>query len=691
MGINTADGSFEPEYEVSKDHTALVKEIKELAKKSQTIYIATDEDREGEAIGFHIASLLGNQLESYPRIVFHEITKKAILEALKNPREIDLKRVNAQQARRLLDRLVGYSLSPLLATKVQKGLSAGRVQSSALKIIVDREREIKAFVPEEFWKFVGFFNKTVEAELYSFDGKKLDKLSINNEKEAREIESALSADQFVVGNIETKERKVAPQPPFMTSSLQQAASSKLGFSPKKTMSVAQKLYEGVPTPNGTSGAITYMRTDSLYITPEANAEARELIKNQFGAKYLSKDTRYYKSKSKGAQEAHEAIRPVSVSFTPEIAAKYLPKDELRLYTLIYNRFVATQMAEAVFETQNIFFDGKRGVFKANGRKLIFDGFYKIAEDDDKDKLLPQLKSGEEAKLSKLDVTQNFTEPPARYSEAGLVKVLEQLGIGRPSTYAPTISILESRDYIKIEKKQIIPSEVAFTVIEVLEESFFEIVDSHFTAKMEEELDEVAEGNKNWRDLLADFYNPFIDKVAKGKSAIKSRKVVESLGEACPECGKDLVKRKGRFGEFVSCSGFPKCKYTRNLGEKPQSDQEESDEICDKCGSKMVIKNGRNGKFLACSGYPKCKNTKSLEPSKKIEVPCPKCGGNIVERKSKRGAFFGCANYPKCDFISKYEPTTQKCPECGYPMAARTLRKKEVFECVNANCKHKLEA
>lgn len=691
MGINVKDGSFEPEYEVSSDHAKQVKEIADLAKKSDTIYIATDEDREGEAIGFHIASLLGKKLESYPRIVFHEITKKAITEALKAPRTIDMKRVNAQQARRLLDRLVGYNLSPLLATKIQKGLSAGRVQSSALKIIVDREREIRAFKPEEFWKVTGFFNKTIESDLYSFDGKKMDKMSISNEKSAREIESALKSDSFVVGEIETKTRKVAPQPPFMTSSLQQSASSKIGFSPKKTMTVAQKLYEGVPTPNGTSGVITYMRTDSLYITPEANAAARELIEKEYGKEFLSDKTRYFKSKAKGAQEAHEAIRPVDLNFTPLVAAKFLPRDELRLYTLIYNRFLATQMSEAVFETQNIFFEGKKGVFKASGRKLIFEGFYKLEDLEDKDKLLPQLKSGEKADLTKLEATQNFTEPPARYSEAGLVKVLEQLGIGRPSTYAPTISILESRDYITIDKKQIVPSEIAFTVTEVLEESFFEIVDSQFTAKMEEELDLIAEGEREWQEVLRDFYEPFIAKIGKGKTEIKSRKVVEPIGEKCPECSSELVKRKGRFGEFISCSAFPKCKYTRNIGGDTKKEAEVSDEICEKCGAKMVIKEGRNGKFLACSAYPKCKNTKSLEPVKEIKVPCPKCGGKILERKSRRGIFYGCSNYPKCDFVAKYEPTEVKCPECGYPMAARNVRKKDIYECVNASCKHKIDA
>ena len=478
----------------------------------------------------------------------------------------------------------------------------------------------------------------------------------------------------------------------MTSSLQQTASSKLGFSPKKTMMLAQKLYEGVPTDKGESGVITYMRTDSLYITAEANRSARETIEKAHGKEFLSSEVRVFKTKNKGAQEAHEAIRPTDLSFTPAIAAKYLGRDEQRLYTLIYNRFLATQMSEARFETQNIFILGGGGLFKASGRRLLFEGFYRVmAEDEDKDKLLPPLKKGAAIGLENLAVTQHFTEPPSRYSEAGLVKVLEQQGIGRPSTYAPTLSILESRGYIKIEKKQILPADIAFTVTEVLEGHFPEIVESSFTARMEEELDEVAEDKKDWQKLLAEFYEPFIAKIGEGKTQIESRKKADPIGEECPECGKELLKRTGRFGEFISCSGFPKCKYTRNLGENTKGEPEKSDEVCDKCGSGMVIREGRRGRFLACSAYPKCKNTKPLEPEDRIDVPCPKCGGEIKKRISKRGAFFGCTHYPKCDFVSKFAPTATKCPQCGWPMAHRTLRGKEVFECVNGECKHKEDA
>ncbi|MDR1910854.1 MAG: type I DNA topoisomerase [Helicobacteraceae bacterium] len=694
MGITIKDGAFEPQYEVSADRKPQVEEIKALAKKADRLYIATDEDREGEAIGFHAAVLLGADLQKTPRIVFHEVTKKAILASLENPRTIDMQKVNAQQARRLLDRIVGYNLSPLLSQKIQRGLSAGRVQSAALKIIVDREREIAAFKPEEYWSMTGFFEGAIEAELARYGSEKIEKLSIKNEAQAFEIKRTLEKASYVVGEIEKKERKYSPQPPFMTSTLQQTASSRLGFNPKKTMSLAQKLYEGVNTDRGVSGAITYMRTDSLNIAPEANQAARETIEKTYGAKYLAPKTRFFKSKAKGAQEAHEAIRPTNLAFTPQIAAGYLGKDELRLYTLIYNRFLATQMSDAIVENASVMIEAKEGAFKVTGRRVVFDGFYKVWSDEEKDKLLPHLKSGEKIALEKIEAKQRFTEPPSRYSEAGLIKVLEQQGIGRPSTYAPTVSLLADREYIKVEKKQIFANEIALSVTETLEKHFPEIVDSQFTAKMEEELDEIAEAQKDWQVLLAEFYEPFMQKIKDGKIAIESKKIAEELDEACPQCGSKLLKRSGRFGEFISCSAYPKCKYSRNLnGDRPAP--QETNEKCEKCGASMVIKQGRNGAFLACSAYPKCKNTRPIagaaEAAEIIAIPCPKCGGAIRKRTSKRGAFYGCSNYPKCDFISKYAPTEHKCEKCGYPTAKRAVRGKEIYECVNKECKHKANA
>ncbi len=645
FGIKIEEGKFIPQYRVSKDHSKVVKEIKDLAKKSDEIYIATDEDREGEAIGYHIAKAIGKDPNSLPRIVFHEITKNAILNALKNPRKLDSDKINAQQARRLLDRIVGYKLSPLLASKIQKGLSAGRVQSAALKLIVDREREIKAFKPEEFWSIDAVFNETIESILIEFENEKIEKMTIKDSKRANYIKDVLQKESFKVFSIEKKERKSKSPAPFMTSTLQQTASSKLGFSPKKTMMIAQTLYEGVQTHKGTSGVITYMRTDSLNIAKEAIEAARESIRNRFGDKYLPKAPKTYTTKSKGAQEAHEAIRPTMLEFTPEIAKKYLKPDEYKLYKLIYERFLASQMEDAVFESQSIIFASKSSKFKATGRRLVFDGFYKILKTEDKDKLLPTLKEGDEAVLTKLEANQHFTEPPPRYTEASLIKKLEALGIGRPSTYAPTISILVARKYVEIVKKQLVPTEIAFTVIEILEKHFKEIVDSGFTSKMEEELDEIAERKKDWQQVLWEFYEPFIKKVEEGKKNIKSLKVAIPTGETCPECGNELVKRKGRFGEFIACSNFPKCKYTKNISKNPKK-----------------------------------------VPAALEGVKCPECGGDIVERVSRRGKFYGCSNYPNCKFVSTYEPVNKKCPECGYLMAKRTYRKKDIYECIK--CKHR---
>ncbi len=644
FGIKIENNKFIPEYRVSRDHSKLVKEIKELAKKADNIYIATDEDREGEAIGYHIAKAIGKNEEELPRIVFHEITKNAIKQALENPRKLDAKSVNAQQARRLLDRIVGYKLSPLLASKVQKGLSAGRVQSSTLKIVVDREKEIRAFVKEEFWSIDALFNKTIESSLVEFDKQKIEKMTIKNGDRAKEITNRLKEESFKVASIDKKERKSTPSPAFMTSTLQQSASSTLGFSPKKTMMIAQTLYEGVKTHKGVTGVITYMRTDSLNIAKEALQNAREHIKKEYGDKYLPPKPNIYKSKSKGAQEAHEAIRPTIIEFTPQLAKEYLSGDELKLYTLIYNRFLASQMTPAIFESQTIIFESKSSKFKATGRKLLFDGFYKVYGDSDKDKLLPDLKIGDKVSLDELKANRHFTEPPPRYTEASLIKKLESLGIGRPSTYAPTISTLVAREYIKIEKRQIIPTDIAFTVVELLEKHFPAIVDSSFTSNMEETLDLIAEGKKDWQKVLWEFYEPFMKQIDEGKKNIKSQKMAIPTGEMCPECGSELVKRKGRYGEFISCSAFPKCKYTKNLG-----------------------------------------TTEKKEPIK-LGVKCPECGGDIIERTSRRGKFYGCSNYPKCKFISNYPPTDKKCSECGYTMMKKELKTKSYYECIK--CKHK---
>ena len=677
-----------PTYSVAKENAPTVKEIKALAKKADTIYIATDEDREGEAIGWHIAHAIKKDPLELPRIVFHEITKTAIKHALESARTIDMDMVNAQQARRILDRVVGYKLSPLLASKIQKGLSGGRVQSSTLKLVVEREREIRAFIPIEYWTIDTQFKKNIDAALISHKGDKISKMSIQNKEQALSIEKSVNADSFIISKIETKQRKSSTPPPFMTSTLQQTASSKLGFTPKKTMMVAQSLYEGVKTPDGTSGVITYMRTDSLNLAQEAVVAVRGIIESRYGKKYLPQVPKVYTKKSKGAQEAHEAIRPTMLQFTPEVAQSFLKADEIKLYRLIYQRFMACQMEDARFEQQSIIFKGNENEYRASGRKLIFDGFYAVTGTEDKDKLLPLLTQGDKADIQSVKPEQHFTEPPSRYSEASLIKKLESEGVGRPSTYAPTIATLSGRTYVTIEKKQIVPTEMAFTVTEILEKHFANIVDISFTANMEDRLDEVSEGRVDWQKLLSDFYFPFMEQVAQGKENIVSLKLAKPLGRNCPKCGEsELLLRSGRFGNFIACSGFPKCKYTEQCdadGNKVEEKKELSEEKCDKCGKEMVVKNGRNGQFLACSDYPDCKNTKSINVEEKnSDTPCPDCGGTISLKNSRRGPFWGCNNYPECKFISKFEPTTIKCKEkgCKGVVAPRTYRNKEVYECV----------
>ena len=694
FGIKIKDKIFEPEYEISADHDQIVKQIKTLAKKADQIYLATDEDREGEAIAYHIAASIGKQAEDLPRIVFHEITKSAISNALSSPRKLNIASVNAQQARRLLDRIVGYKLSPLLNLKIQRGLSAGRVQSAALKIVVDREREILNFKPVEFHNIDAVFKKDLEAELVEFRGKKMEKLSVKNAAQASEIVLTLQKDRFSVESIESKSRK---------TTLQQAASTALGFNPRKTMSLAQSLYEGVNTKNG--GAITYMRTDSLNIAKEAIAAARELIGERFGEKYLPKSANLYATKSKGAQEAHEAIRPTDLKLTPELAQKILPRDEYRLYALIYNRFIASQMSPSVSQIQTIIVRGEAGAFKISGRKVEFDGFYKAYGDLDKDKILPSLSAGDAMSLQSLSSQQHFTEPPSRYSEASLIKKLESLGIGRPSTYAPTISLLTARNYVNIEQKHLVPSEIAFKITEMLEQNFKNIVDSEFTSKMEEKLDDIAENKADWQQILADFYYPFMDEIAKGKTSIASQKLAEKIGEICPNCGGELLRRQGRFGEFIACSNYPKCKYSRNADASAEGASEEKaapevlDEKCPQCGKNLIKRKGRYGEFIACEGYPKCKYSRKIEGAAKEKKPlvstgvkCPSCGtGEIVERFSRRGKFYGCTNYPKCGFVSNYAPIARACPQCGNSyMLRKELKKGNFAECPQCKLKEEID-
>ncbi len=689
LGIKIDETGFTPNYVVDKDHKELVKQIIELSKKASTTYIATDEDREGEAIGYHVACLIGGKLESYPRIVFHEITQNAILNALKTPRQIDMSKVNAQQARRFLDRIVGFKLSSLIASKITKGLSAGRVQSAALKLVVDKEREIKAFKPLTYFTLDAYFESHLEAQLISYKGNKLKAQELIDEKKAQEIKNELEKESYAISSIVKKSKKSPTPPPFMTSTLQQSASSLLGFSPTKTMSIAQKLYEGVATPQGVMGVITYMRTDSLNIAKEALEEARAKILKDYGKDYLPPKAKVYSSKNKNAQEAHEAIRPTSIILEPNALKDYLKPEELKLYTLIYKRFLASQMQDALFESQSVVVACEKGEFKASGRKLLFDGYYKILGNDDKDKLLPNLKENDPIKLEKLESNAHVTEPPARYSEASLIKVLESLGIGRPSTYAPTISLLQNRDYIKVEKKQISALESAFKVIEILEKHFEEIVDSKFSASLEEELDNIAQNKADYQQVLKDFYYPFMDKIEAGKKNIISQKVHEKTGQSCPKCGGELVKKNSRYGEFIACNNYPKCKYIKQT---ETANDVAKQELCEKCGGEMVQKFSRNGAFLACNNYPECKNTKSLKntPNAKetIEgVKCPECGGDIALKRSRKGSFYGCNNYPKCNFLSNHKPINKRCEKCHYLMSERIYRKKKTHECIQ--CKERV--
>ncbi len=689
LGIKIDETGFTPNYVVDKDHKELVKQIIELSKKASTTYIATDEDREGEAIGYHVACLIGGKLESYPRIVFHEITQNAILNALKTPRKIDMSKVNAQQARRFLDRIVGFKLSSLIASKITKGLSAGRVQSAALKLVIDKEREIKAFKPLTYFTLDALFESHLEAQLISYKGNKLKAQELIDKKKAQEIKNELEKESYAISSIIKKSKKSPTPPPFMTSTLQQSASSLLGFSPTKTMSIAQKLYEGVATPQGVMGVITYMRTDSLNIAKEALEEARNKILKDYGKDYLPPKAKVYSSKNKNAQEAHEAIRPTSIILEPNALKDYLKPEELKLYTLIYKRFLASQMQDALFESQSVVVACEKGEFKASGRKLLFDGYYKILGNDDKDKLLPNLKENDPIKLEKLESNAHVTEPPARYSEASLIKVLESLGIGRPSTYAPTISLLQNRDYIKVEKKQISALESAFKVIEILEKHFEEIVDSKFSASLEEELDNIAQNKADYQQVLKDFYYPFMDKIEAGKKNIVSQKVHEKTGQSCPKCGGELVKKNSRYGEFIACNNYPKCKYIKQT---ENANDGAKQELCEKCGGEMVQKFSRNGAFLACNNYPECKNTKSLKntPNAKevIEgVKCPECGGDIALKRSRKGSFYGCNNYPKCNFLSNHKPINKRCEKCHYLMSERIYRKKKAYECIQ--CKERV--
>ncbi|HUT96407.1 MAG TPA: type I DNA topoisomerase [Candidatus Paceibacterota bacterium] len=683
------ENNFEPEYVIIPKAKKVVATLKEKAKKSQEVILATDEDREGEAIAWHLSEAL--KLKNPKRIVFHEITKIAIEEALKKPRSIDMNLVDAQQARRILDRLVGYKLSPFLWKKVARGLSAGRVQSIVVRLIVEKEREIQDFKIEEYWEISGDFktprNENFSAKLQKINNKTIDKLGIKSRKEAETLLEILSPKDYYIADIVKKEITRNPLPPFTTSTLQQEANRRLGFSAKQTMMTAQQLYE--------MGFITYMRTDSLNLSQKFISEAANYIKINLGNNYLQ--TRNFKTKSKGAQEAHEAVRPTEISRIPEQLKNASNKSHFRLYQLIWQRAISSQMSPAKLDATSIDINSKddKYTFKTNGQIIKFDGFLKFYPNSAKEEILPEIKKGENVNCIKLNPIQKFTQPPARYSDATLVKTLEEKGIGRPSTYAPTISTVIERGYaMRTENKRLKPTDIAFIVNDLLMEHFSNIVDYDFTAKMENDLDEIADGKQQWQKTLKTFYKPFNQNLEiKQKELNKKEITEEKTDKICEKCGKPMIIKIGRFGKFLACSNYPECKNTKKLDangeevikEKPQLLEEK----CPECGANLVMRQGRYGSFKGCSKYPACKYIKK-EEQKDLNLVCPKCKislptgrqGKIVIKRSRKGIFYGCDQYPKCDFAFWGKPTDEKCPDCGYPLVKT---QKDKVKCSNKEC------
>lgn len=646
IGIDV-DNNFEPKYITIRGKGAILKDLKDASKKVKNVYLAADPDREGEAIAWHIANALGLEEGAKSRVVFNEITKQAVKDAIQEPRVIDKNLVEAQQARRILDRLVGYKISPLLWKKIKKGLSAGRVQSVAVNLIIKREREIESFVPEEYWSITAELTKGKDKFEASFYGVNNKKLELKNKEQVDEILKQIDKDKFLVKDIKLADKKRRPSAPFTTSTIQQEAARKLNYRSARTMKIAQELYEGINIgKGGTVGLITYMRTDSTRISPIAQAEAKKFITENYGPSYYPAKPNFYSKKA--AQDAHEAIRPTSVFHTPEAVKSYLSADQYKLYKLIWDRFVASQMTDAILDTMVVNFDNNKAIFRATGSKVKFPGFMKVyieATDDktdDKDKILPELTEGESLKSNKIIDKQHFTQPPPRYTEARLVKTLEELGIGRPSTYAPTIETIIKRSYVQIQQKNFHPTELGIVVNDMLEEYFKKIIDAQFTANLEEDLDHISEGNKDWVEVIAAFYQEF---------------------------SKELLVAEKEM-------------------EKVVIQDEESDEECEKCGRMMVYKMGRYGKFLACPGFPECRNTKAIV--KEIGLACPKCKkGNLVERKGKKKTFYGCSEYPACDFVLWDKPDKKPCPKCESIVVTKFTGKgktrKSYQECTNETC------
>ena len=686
LGIDI-ENNFEPNYITIRGKGDLIKELKKEAKKADKVFLATDPDREGEAISWHLANILKLDENEAIRIEFNEITKEAIVKASKNPRKINIDLVDAQQARRMLDRLVGYNISPLLWKKIEKGLSAGRVQSVALKLIIDREREINDFKSEEYWTLdleLNKLRKKIIAKYYGYiENEKIKKVKINNEYEVNEIINNIDKEKISVYKIDRTKKRTKPYAPFTTSSLQQEANKKLNFTAKKTMMVAQQLYEGINIKGeGSVGLVTYIRTDSFRLSDEAMVSVKDYIVSNYGEKYYSSQvyTKPKKSDTK-VQDAHEAIRPTYVLKEPDKIKGDLTPDQYKLYNLIWKRFVACQMADAEFDITSITFNSNNNIFKTSGSILKFDGYklvYKYA-DGSEDKILPDIQEQEELVINKVEPNQHFTQPPARYTEATLIKIMEVLGIGRPSTYAPTITTITNREYVIKDKGNLLPTDMGFLVTEMMEKYFSTIINEKFTAQMENNLDEVASGKIGWHNVISDFYKDFkvyLDVAEKEMEKIEIKDEVSDV--KCDNCGEFMVIKKGRYGKFLACPNYPECKNTKPLKEKETV--EETDIICEKCGAKMLKRKGRYGEFLACSNYPECKNTKQI--LKELDVKCPLCGNKIAVKYSKAGRrFFGCSNYPDCNFLSWFEPSDEKCEKCGEMM----VMKNNKLTCSDKKC------
>lgn len=702
LGVDI-EKDFAPKYVVIEGKSKILKELKNAAKNADRILLAPDPDREGEAIAWHISKELNGGSDKILRVEFNEITERAVTEAVKNPRKINMNLVNAQQARRILDRLVGYKLSPLLWRKVRRGLSAGRVQSVAVRLVVDREQEINAFKPVEYWSITA----TLEGkEPPQFDAKLFkissEKAEIKNESEAENILKDLDGKSFVAGKIEIKNKKRFPSPPFITSTLQQEAARKLRFTANRAMIIAQQLYEGLELGSeGSVGLITYMRTDSVRVSSEAQQEARKFIANEFGKDCAPEKSPVYKSK-KSAQDAHEAIRPTSVSREPRNIKNYLTPEQYRLYKLIWKRFLASQMSPALLEQTSVDIGADKYTFRASGTVVKFPSFISLYtesadETSDEDKILPSLKEGDALKTIAIMPKQHFTQPPPRYTEASLVKELEAKGIGRPSTYATILLTIQKRRYTEKSEGRFKPTELGVVVTGLLIERFPGLMDIGFTAKMEDNLDNIEEATSKWVKVIKDFYVPFskeLKEAAETPGKVKPKDI--ATDELCEKCGKPMVIKWGRHGRFMACSGFPECKNAKPLegqgsggkGQGANAEVQQTDEKCPKCGSPMVIKSGRFGRFIACSKYPECKTTKPIS----MGIKCPEDGGEIVERRTKRGKiFFSCGNYPKCKFATWYRPVSRSCPDCGAGILVEKRTKKEQsLSCIKKGCNYKEE-